>query len=194
MNNRIAGFTLAGLLGLVGCGLVVSSLGDDGDAVEVDAGSEVVAAGAPAQLAAAGSSGAEPLVGVAVPPELARVTLQLEPQRALGGLVSAGELVAVAASFDRGQAADGAGPQTGIILEKILVASVQVEEPAGDAEDPTPPRGSLLVTLAVPPTEAPRLVYAAEYGRVWLAGEGASTPETGRAPVNLSALSPAVLP
>lgn len=198
MRNRVVGIALAGVLGLVGFGLLASSFGgDDEDRVDAAAGADVTtAAGAPAQLAAARDEDGEPveLVGIPTPPELARVTLQLEPQRALGGLVTPGELVAVTASFDRSQGAEATetGPQTGVILEKILVTAVQVEEPAGDADDPTPPRGTLLVTLAVPPTEASRLVFAAEYGRVWLAGEVPATPETGRAPVNFATINTVV--
>lgn len=196
MRNRIVGFALAGVLSLVGLVLVASSLssGDGEERVDAAAGTgATTAAGAPAQLAAARDDDGAEAVGIPTPPELARVTLQLEPQRALGGLVNPGELVAVAASFDRSQApgaAGDAGPQSSVILEKILVTAVQVEEPAGDGEDPTPPRGSLLVTLAVPPPEAPKLVFAAEYGRVWLAGEAPDTPETGRAPVSFASLTP----
>ncbi|MPY95861.1 MAG: hypothetical protein GEV08_23245 [Acidimicrobiia bacterium] len=195
MKNRVVGFALAGVLGLAGLGLLLSSGDDDGDRVDAAAGTAVTnAAGAPAQLAAAKDDDGDPIemVGIPAPPELATVTLQLEPQRALGGLVNAGELVAVTASFDRSQtpgAATDAGPQSGVILEKILVTAVQVEEPAGDGEDPTPPRGTLLVTLAVPPAEAPKLVFAAEYGRVWLAGEEAATPATGRAPANFASVN-----
>ena len=200
MRNRVVGFALAGLLALLGLGLLVTSGGSDDKDTKVDtaAGTDGTAQGSPAQLAASDTKPAD-LVGVAVPPELARVTLQLEPQRALGGLVNAGDLVAVNASFDRpaststGAAAD-AGPQTGIILEKVLVAAVQVDTPAGKAKDPTPPKGTLLITLAVAPADAPRLVYAAEYGKLWLAGETATTPEAGRTPTNLATITPVPAP
>ncbi len=196
MRNKVVGFTLAGLLALLGLGLLLTSGGSDDKDTKVDtaAGTDGTAKGTPSQLAASDAKPVE-LVGVAVPPDMARVTLQLEPQRALGGLVNPGDLVAVTASFDRAAGANAAeGPQTGIILEKILVTSVQVDTPAGKAKDPTPPKGTLLITLAVPPADAPRLVYAAEYGKVWLAGETATTPESGRTPTNLATITPVPAP
>jgi pilus assembly protein CpaB len=197
MRNKVVGFTLAGLLALLGLGLLLTSGGGDDKDTKVDtaAGTDGTAKATPSKLADADAKPVE-LVGVAVPPELARVTLQLEAQRALGGLVNPGDLVAVNASFDRAASstAPDTGPQTGIILEKVLVASVQVDTPAGKAKDPTPPKGTLLITLAVAPADAPRLVYAAEYGKVWLAGETATTPESGRTPTNLATITPVPAP
>ena len=81
-------------------------------------------------------------------------------------------------------AADQAGlmspNSTKIILHKVLVTNLQAEElPREVSEEDTiigalelAPTGNLLVTLALEPADAERLVFAAEHGSVWLAVEG----------------------
>ena len=61
------------------------------------------------------------------------------------------------------------------MLEKVLVTNVQVEELAIVEEDAElaerralAPSGNLLISLAVPPSEAERIVFTAEHGTVWL--------------------------
>ena len=80
---------------------------------------------------------------------------------------------------------------THIILHKVLVTSVQIDTSMGglgvansdDDDDETgpaeAPSGDLLVTLAVTPADAERLVFTAEFGNVWLAAEGSDVPEDG---------------
>jgi pilus assembly protein CpaB len=69
---------------------------------------------------------------------------------------------------------------TKIILHWVLVTNLQVEElprtidpeeEVAGAPDLAPTR-NLLVTLALDPTEAERLVFSAEHGLIWLALEG----------------------
>ena len=50
------------------------------------------------------------------------------------------------------------------------------DDETGPAEAPA---GDLLVTMAVTPADAERLVFTAEFGNVWLAAEGADVPEDG---------------
>jgi pilus assembly protein CpaB len=147
---------------------------------------------------------------VEVPADLLQVTVSLSPDRAIGGQVRPGDLVAVFASFDpfalgtvepTGLGPDeipvlvpdeGTGeeqpsqarPQTPnstkIILHRVLVTNLQAEElprtvPEGEAVAGAPdlaPTGNLLITLALEPVDAERLVFTAEHGFVWLALEG----------------------
>lgn len=142
-------------------------------------------------------------VGLDIPEDLVEITVELEPQRALGGLLTPGERVMVTASFEPfeltrtlldvdGQpvpvpgavAADveGAAPnETDVLLRKVLVTAIQ--EPVGRAEDSesdrltTAPGTTIFVTLAVTPVDATRVVFAAEFGTLWLSSERDSVPE-----------------
>jgi pilus assembly protein CpaB len=74
---------------------------------------------------------------------------------------------------------------TKIILHKVLVTNLQTEElPREASEQDTAtgalelaPTGNLLITLALQPADAERLVFAAEHGSVWLAAEGSEVSE-----------------
>jgi len=71
-------------------------------------------------------------------------------------------------------------PSTKIILHHVLVTNLQAEELPRtiDPEEEVAgapnlaPTGNLLVTLALTPVEAERLVFTAEHGLIWLALEG----------------------
>ena len=146
-------------------------------------------------------------VGVQIPDDMVEITVALDPERAVGGLLEPGQTVAVLASFEPFQlsatvveingeevalpaavadAVEGATPNTtDIILRKVLVTAVQQEDNSAlDASDEsgatrlnTSPEGSLLVTLAVPPFDAERVVFTAEFGTLWLAIEREGVPE-----------------
>lgn len=74
---------------------------------------------------------------------------------------------------------------THLILHKVVVTGVQVEElpqqnttEEGDAASlEFVPTGNLLVTLAMEPAQAERLVFTAEFGTLWLAAESATADE-----------------
>ena len=125
---------------------------------------------------------------VAVPAELIQATLSLAPERAVGGRLTPGDLVAVVASFtllDSGSetSAVATSVSTRIILHDVLVTRVQVEQlPRGTSETAQDvlelaPSGNLLITLAVTAEELQRVVFTAEYGSLWLALEQIDTPE-----------------
>jgi pilus assembly protein CpaB len=78
---------------------------------------------------------------------------------------------------------------TKIILHKVLVTNLQweqlprqltAEERAAGVPD-LAPTGNLLITLALYPVDAERLVFTAEHGWVWLALEGADVSEADTA-------------
>jgi pilus assembly protein CpaB len=66
---------------------------------------------------------------------------------------------------------------TRLVLEGVLVTNVQIEElPVTDEEASTSterrglaPSGNLLISVAVDPAQAERLVFGAEHGSIWLA-------------------------
>jgi pilus assembly protein CpaB len=83
---------------------------------------------------------------------------------------------------------EGSTPNTTkLMLDKVLVTAVQqvVSNQGLGSSSPqqvnkleTAPSESLLVTLAVRPYDADRVVFTAEWGRLWLAAERASVPAT----------------
>lgn len=108
---------------------------------------------------------------VAVPEGLQEVSVLLEPQRAVGGRLSAGDTVGVYLSL-----ADT--KQTHVVLHRVLVTQVQgapAPAPTGDGTvDPaasSAPAGSLMVTLAVDSQDAETVVFGAEHGTLWLSLE-----------------------
>lgn len=139
-----------------------------------------------------------------VPEGLLEVTISLEPERAVGGVLRPGTTVGVVASFDgdatstrSGGSGDGVVPPdsgrganaTHMILHKVLVTNVQsarsfeFEMGSGGEEERTEtapaPSESLLVTLALDAASVERLVFAAEHGEVWLAYEPPEAGEEG---------------
>ena len=119
---------------------------------------------------------------VAVPAGLQEVSILLEPQRAVGGRLAAGDTVGVFLS--QGQPVG----QTHAVLHRVLVTQVQGAPAApapdgGTAVDPasaSAPASSLMVTLAVDAQDAETVVFGAEHGTLWLSLEpkGAQTGGT----------------
>ncbi|MEX5301824.1 Flp pilus assembly protein CpaB [Kocuria sabuli] len=114
---------------------------------------------------------------VPVPKGLQEVTIQLDAPRVVGGQLAAGDMVGVFVSFEGD---DNRESKTAKDLDKILVTSVQgapsAAEPAEGAETaeagaPAVPESSLLVTFAVNADTAEKIVYASEFGRIWLSLE-----------------------
>lgn len=107
------------------------------------------------------------------------ITISLEPERAVGGQVVAGDLVGVVISLEE----DASGqPATRLVLHKILVTAVQaagLSAPDEHGRVDEPPEGTLLVTLAVDPSQVERIVFGAEFGRLWLTSEPKDTSEAG---------------
>lgn len=129
---------------------------------------------------------------VAVPSGMQVVSVELEPQRAVGGQIAPGDTVGFIASFTgassegsqdapaNAQAAEG-GPTTGFVLHKVLVTNVQ-GSPVPDSEDETrdgTPDGAQMVSLAVEAGDAERVVFAAENGSIWLTNEPQDAVEEG---------------
>lgn len=143
-----------------------------------------------------------------VPPGLLEVTFTVSPERAVGGALIPGDLVAFVASFDP-FTLDAVEPESArdlqefldttedvepvslktpntshITVHKALVTRVQVatsNATGGISEEGADlsPQGLLLVTLAVEAPQVERIVFAAEYGNIWLAREHVDASEEG---------------
>jgi pilus assembly protein CpaB len=168
-----------------------------------------------------------------VPEGLQELTIALDPERAVGGNLAAGDTVGVVISFDPfdldvaeiepgatgvpvGQS-DGSdagddesgdsgettadGPDktpnmTHLTFHKVLVTAVQFDEQESlgtsdedESSDAEPversPSHDLLVTLALPAPGVEQVVFAAEFGRIWLTLENADADEDGTRIVTL---------
>lgn len=166
--------------------------------IDLEPGEQLIASRfvAPSELA-------QRAAGVRIPDDMLEVTINLDPQRAIGGLLEPGQTVAVLASFEpfdlSAVGIDNGGnivalPETiakdldiktenstDTILRKALVTVVQqtkgfaTDDETGDRLE-TAPEDQLLVTLAVTPHDAERLVFSAEYGTLWLAVDRIPVP------------------
>jgi pilus assembly protein CpaB len=121
---------------------------------------------------------------VDVPAGEQEISVLLEPQRAVGGRLAAGDTVGVVVSltFQDGTSA------THAVLHDVLVTQVQGApapvDPTGEQETAssgTPaPSASLMVTLAVSAAQAEAVVFGIEHGTLWLSRQpdGADTSGT----------------
>ena len=109
--------------------------------------------------------------GTVAPPEGAsEVSILLEPQRAVGGRLAAGDTVGVHVSLEA---------RTHVLLSRVLVTQVQgAPSPAPDGQTTdtaaaggAAPSASLMVTLGLRPEAAEAVVFAMEHGTVWLSLE-----------------------
>jgi pilus assembly protein CpaB len=117
--------------------------------------------------------------GTVAPPEgAAEVSLLLEPQRAVGGRLAAGDTVGVHLSLDG---------QTDVVLSRVLVTQVQgapVAVADGEATDTASsggaaPSASLMVTLGLRPEAAEAVIFGMEHGTVWLSLEPEGVDTSG---------------
>lgn len=110
---------------------------------------------------------------IEIPADRVEITVSMTPDRSVGGAVQPGDSVSVIAAFDEGEQPENS---VGLLRGDVLVTRVQGAEPveidAAVADDGTPtpaPTAESLVTLAVTGADAERLIYAVEYGRLYLA-------------------------
>jgi pilus assembly protein CpaB len=113
---------------------------------------------------------------VKVPAGLQEVSVLLEPQRAVGGRLSAGNTVGVVVSL---KPDSGGKPRTHAVLHHVLVTQIQGAPAPADGSQGSgttqtasassaAPTQSLLVTLAVSAAQAEAVVFGAEHGTLWL--------------------------
>jgi len=123
---------------------------------------------------------------VPVPKGLQEVTFALDPQRLVGGRIVAGDTVGLFVTFTGADVKDSTLPSTtGRVLHKVLVTSLQRAEATQATAPASPnapnpqalPAGGMLVTVAVADTAAARIIYSAEFGRIWLTKEPSDAKE-----------------
>jgi pilus assembly protein CpaB len=168
----------------------LATLGEKVAAVSLLPGEQVIASRfvKPSALEAIGE--------VEVPDGKHQVTVQLSPERSVGGRIEAGSTVGVLASFDPFDLhsvepvvvdgslypAEGAKTpnSTHFILHSALVTSVQGEQVGTNEDDPNQaPNGNVLVTLALSAPQVEKLVFTAEHGTLWLTYEPKDAPKDG---------------
>jgi pilus assembly protein CpaB len=142
-----------------------------------------------------------------VPPNMVQVAVKLAPERAVGGAIKPDDTVGVYLSFDpfdidaSGRASSGGTATTTnapnktpnttrLEFQKVLVTDVQVADEqtkSVDGKDQAVLSSSTnyLVTLALTPEQSERLVFASEFGHVWLSNEPATVSDDGTRLVTL---------
>lgn len=123
---------------------------------------------------------------VPVPKGLREVTFTLGPDRVVGGQLKAGDRVGMVVTFPGEEDVD---PWSDLEFQDMLITSFQgapvgpadPADPAGPAAAegaespasaaPPVPEGTMLVTVAVTAADAEKVVYANEFGSVWLTKE-----------------------
>jgi pilus assembly protein CpaB len=126
---------------------------------------------------------------VDVPAGFLGTTIAVDPERAVGGVLAPGSLVAVTASFTK----DVTGvEQSHVTLRKVLVTNVQIDPDAAGSDSSSDdadssnedsiepgdaPTSQFLVTLALDAPSSERLIFAAEHGTVWLSLEPSDAPD-----------------
>ncbi|MET3348686.1 UNVERIFIED_ORG: pilus assembly protein CpaB [Arthrobacter sp. UYEF1] len=144
---------------------------------------------------------------VEVPAGLQEITLRLGIERVVGGRVQAGDTVGIfismgdAATSTEGPSADG-GNGTQLVFHKVLVTAVQFSSGAAaqtqaeatqasstgalnaDSQNKQTSSDSYLITFARNAVDAEKLVFAAEFGKVYLSKEPADATEGTSGVVN----------
>ncbi|BAS16282.1 septum site-determining protein MinD [Arthrobacter sp. Hiyo8] len=130
-----------------------------------------------------------------MPTGLQEVSFQLEPQRVVGGRLVPGDHVGIFISMSSG-GSDSKSDKgtTQLTIPKVLLTAVQRAPQATASQQPTPtpgsggaansgdtslPTGSLLLTVAVSDVDAAKIVFAAEYAKIWLSKEPLDAKDSG---------------
>ncbi|MGY1623646.1 Flp pilus assembly protein CpaB [Geodermatophilus sp. SYSU D00965] len=124
---------------------------------------------------------------VAAPEGTSEVSVLLEPQRAVGGRLAAGDEIGVYVSMTLEDDAGKSVGTTHATLHGALVTQVQgAPAPATDdsatetaSSGSAAPTNSLLVTMALPARDAELVVFGMEHGTVWLTLEPEGADRSG---------------
>jgi pilus assembly protein CpaB len=136
---------------------------------------------------------------VAVPDGMQEISLKLPIERVVGGKISAGDTVGIFVSLTE-SSTNGAGQTatqsagTQLTFHKVLVTATQLSNGSPAQQDSTQKSdgslssgsnaqsdGNYLITVARNSVDAERLVYAAEFGKIYMSKEptGATEGTTG---------------
>jgi len=132
--------------------------------------------------------------GVIIPTGLVEVSIALAPDRALGGLLAPGNRLGVVVTLGT-NADEGV---TYVLLHSTLVTAVQYanadavnvlsSESSSAGAVVRAPNSEILVTLAVSSADANRVVFASQFGQLWLTAENAESVVGTEPPVDLPGL------
>ena len=125
----------------------------------------------PDELASNNASSTNSIPGrvgfVVVPDGLHEVSFTISAERALGGQIRPGDELSFIASFTKDI---GPGSVTSLLLHDLLVTSVQGPTATIDEDgEQAAAAGALTLTIAADAHQIERIVYANEFGQVWLA-------------------------
>lgn len=133
---------------------------------------------------------------VPVPAGLQEVSFQLGPDRAVGGHLQAGDVVGIFLSFDHGAVSSGGPESTDLVYHTVLITNVQgapAPTPAASSSDSNsnsnsakPATAPLMITAAVTDAQATKIVFAAQFGTIWLSKEQTNAPQGPNSPVDRS--------
>ena len=124
---------------------------------------------------------------VTVPDTMQQLSFTVTADRVVGGQLKPGETAALFLSYNQGvDPGSQSSPATELTLRKVLVVSMQASGQAGSgsssastASSPPSPEtapqnitaADWVVTVALAPADAQKLVFAAEFGHIWVARE-----------------------
>jgi pilus assembly protein CpaB len=122
------------------------------------------------------------------PARMVQVSAELTADRAVGGMVNAGDTVGVYLSFPPANSSSPTGT-TQLQFQHILVTHVQttnapVSQKSGDQVQQVG-ASNYIVTLALTPAQSERFVFATEFGHVWLSNDPASVSAVTTPVINL---------
>jgi pilus assembly protein CpaB len=165
-------------------------------AVELVPGEQLIAARfVAAELVEADRREDLPPRRVTVPEGMLEVPVRLDAVSALGGIIDVGDTVAIIASFanytgstqgtvtvndevvavpDSADQTGGGGQATRTLIQNALVIEVQADTAPTFADDASgevvlAPASNFIVTFALEPNDVERLVFATQYGTLYLA-------------------------
>lgn len=141
---------------------------------------------------------------VQVPEGLQEITIALPSVRVLGGTLVAGDQIGVVGSFAVTGTEGQSGQTSTFIVHRTLVTMVQYSLADATQVDQLvvqPSAGAnrflndqIFVTVALPSQDVLKVVFAAEYGSLWLSLENAQAVVGEETPVTLGDLVPVATP
>ncbi|GAB2764883.1 Flp pilus assembly protein CpaB [Sinomonas soli] len=126
---------------------------------------------------------------VPVPAGLQEVSFQLDAQRAVGGRLAAGDTVGLFLSFDKGAVPSGGPESTSLTYAGMLVTSVQRAPQTTESATVTPTT-PFIITVAANASQASRIVFASEFGKIWLSKQPAGSAQPGPGPIDRGKVYP----
>jgi pilus assembly protein CpaB len=178
----------------------LASLGSKVSAVDLVPGEQLLSSRMVEQNAFLGPS------RVQVPSGLQEITLKLPIERVAGGVLKAGDTVGVFLSLEQASDAQSGAKasKTQLAFHKVLVTGAQFSDGAAtqtgtdtasgasqvSSTTSSKPQsdGNYLITLARNSADAGRIVFAAEFGKIYLSKEPGNALESGSAAVDSAGL------